>query len=158
MKQAREGQTIAIPALGTGIYAVPYDISAKSLIEAATEFFQEHPNHALKQVHFVDNEPNAITALMKEMMERFKHDSNFQINDLVRDRWTPYLGAASVSSPSKPVTPSGDMAFKTPEGMEIRLTIGNIAKSTVSDLTLRSTLQLLHSLRNIASAIEDRTI
>ena len=133
MEHATGGQTIAIPALGTGIYSVPHDISAKSLITATCEFLQENPTHALKEVHFVDNDPAAIEALMKEMIERFKHDSNFQINELVRDRWRPYLGAASVTPPSAPVMPTGDMTFKTPEGMEIRLIVGNIAKSTVRD-------------------------
>ena len=133
MEHATGGQTIAIPALGTGIYSVPHDISAKSLITATYEFLQENPTHALKEVHFVDNDPAAIEALMKEMIERFKHDLNFQINELVRDRWRPYLGAASVTPPSAPVMPTGDMTFKTPEGMEIRLIVGNIAKSTVRD-------------------------
>ena len=133
MKNATGGQTVAIPALGTGVYGVPYDISAKSLIEAATEFLHENPNHALKEVHFVDNEPKAIEALMKEMAERFKHDSNLEINDLVRDRWRPHLKTTSVTSSPKSVALSGDMAFKTLQGMEIRLTIGNIAKSTVKD-------------------------
>mgnify|MGYP002803371376 CR=1 FL=1 len=144
LKNATDGQTIAIPALGTGVYAVPYDISAKSLIEAATEFLHENPNHALKEVHFVDNEPKAIEALMKEMAERFKHDSNLEINDLVRDRWTPYLRATSVTSSPKSVALSGDMAFKTLEGMEIRLTIGNIAKSTTEVIvnTVASDLNL----------------
>ncbi len=133
MEHATGGQTIAIPALGTGIYSVPHDISAKSLITATYEFLQENPTHALKEVHFVDNDPAAIEALMKEMIERFQHDLNFQINELVRDRWRPYLGAASVTPPSAPVMPTGDMTFKTPEGMEIRLIVGNIAKSTVRD-------------------------
>jgi hypothetical protein len=130
---ARDGQTIAIPALGTGIYSVPHDVSAKSLVTAAYEFLQENPSHALREVHFVDNNPAAIEALMKEMTTRFGHDPNFQINELVGDRWNSYLGAASVTPPSAPVVSSGEMAFKTAEGMEIRLTVGNIAKSTVRD-------------------------
>ena len=114
LKKATDGQTIAIPALGTGIYGIPYDVSAASLVTETDEFLQENPSHTLKEVHFVDNDPTAIEALMKEMSTRFKHDMNFHINDLVRDRWSSLLGAASVTPP-----------------MEIRLTIGNIAKSTV---------------------------
>ena len=124
MKNATDGQTIAVPALGSGIYA-------KSLVTAAYEFLQENPSHALREVHFVDNDPTAIEALMKEMTTRFKYDLNFQINELVRDRWRHYLGAASVTPPSARVVYSGDMEFETPEGMEIRLMVGNIAKSTV---------------------------
>ena len=117
MKNATDGQTIAIPALGTGVYAVPHDISAKNLIEAATEFLLENPNHALKEVHFVDNDPAAIEALMKEMIGTFQRDPNFEINDLAYDRWRPYLGATSLTSSRKSC--SGDMAFETSEGMKI---------------------------------------
>ena len=111
---------------------VPKDISAKSLVEATHTFLQENPSHALKEVHFVDNEPSAIEALMKEMIDKFQNDMNFEINDLVRDRWKPYRGAAMVTPPTPAVVPSGDMAFTTTEGMEIRLVVGNIAKSAVS--------------------------
>ena len=136
LENATDGQTIAIPALGTGIYRVPHDVSAKSLVKAANEFLQENPTHALREVHFVDNNPAAVEALMKEMTTRFGHDPNFQINELVRDRWRSYLGAANDTSSSAPVVSSGDMAFKTPEGMEIQLTVGNIAKATVRDPSL----------------------
>ena len=127
---------------------MPFEISAKNLVEAATEYLQENPNLALKEVHFVDNEPATIEALMKEMVERFKHELNFEINDLVRDRWKPYLReTARATSIPTTVAPSGDMVFKTPEGMEIRLTIGNIAKSTVRDSLTNSTHYLNHTIR-----------
>ena len=129
--KATDGKTIAIPALGTGIYNIPHDVSAKSLVTATDEFLQENPSTALKEVHFVDNDPTAIEAWMKEMSARFRHDSNFEINDLVRDRWRSFLGAASVTPPTASTVSIGDNTFETPEGMEIRLTIGNIAKSTV---------------------------
>ena len=129
--KATDGQTIAIPALGTGMYSIPHDVSAKSLVTATNEFLQENPSHALREVHFVDNDPTAIEALMKEMSTRFRHDLNFQINDLVRDRWRSFLGAARVTPPTGSIVSIGENTLKTPEGMEIRLTIGNIAKSTV---------------------------
>ena len=131
LRKATHGQTIAIPALGTGIYGIPHDVSAASLVTETDEFLQENPTYTLKEVHFVDNDPTAIEALMKEMSTRFKHDMNFHINDLVRDRWSSLLGAASVTPPTVSMVANGDNTFETPEGMEIRLTIGNIAKSTV---------------------------
>ena len=140
LKKATDGQSVAIPTLGTGVYAVPHDVSAKNLLTAAYEFLFKNPTHALKEIHFVDNDPAAIEALMKEMIMRFGHDANFHINKLVNDRWRPYLGAASVAPPLAPVVSIGDMAFDTPEGMEIRLTIGNIAKSTVGDFLLTCTI------------------
>jgi hypothetical protein len=137
LKNATDGQTIAVPALGSGIYSLPHDVNAKGLVTAAHEFLQENPTHALREVHFVDKDPTVIEALMKEMTTRFRHDPNFQINELVRDWWRPYLGAASVTPPPALAVSSGDIAFDTPEGMEIRLTVGNIAKSTVRDSYLK---------------------
>ncbi|XP_028416143.1 protein mono-ADP-ribosyltransferase PARP14-like [Dendronephthya gigantea] len=145
LEKATNGQTIAIPALGTGVCRTPHDISAKSLVTATCEFLQEKPFHSLQQVHFVDNDPLAIEALMKEIARRFRNDSNLHINEPVRDRWRPLLGATSgVSLPYTP-TASDGLTFKTPAGMVIRLIVGNIAKSTTdvivntvgSDLNLR---------------------
>ncbi|XP_028398976.1 protein mono-ADP-ribosyltransferase PARP14-like [Dendronephthya gigantea] len=130
LERATKGQTIAIPALGTGVYRIPYDISAKSLVAATCEFLQEKPSHSLQQVHFVDIEPSAIEALMKEIVRRFSSDSNLHINERVRDRWRPLLGASGGVSPADTTKASDHFTFKTPEGMEVRLTIGNIAKST----------------------------
>ena len=118
-KKATDGQTVAIPALATGVYAVPHDISAKSLIEAATEFLLENPNHALKEVHFVDNDPAAIEAFMKEMIRSFQRDPNFEINDLAYDRWRLYLGATSLTSSPTSVPRSRDVAFKTDEAQKV---------------------------------------
>ena len=127
--------------MGTGIHAVPHNISAKSLIEAATKFLEENPNHSLQEVHFVDQDPEATEAFVKEMVERFKHELNFEINDSVRDRWKSYLReTARATSIPTTVAASGDMVFKTPEGMEIRLTIGNIAKSTVRNFLAKTVL------------------
>ncbi|CAB3996938.1 poly [ADP-ribose] polymerase 14-like, partial [Paramuricea clavata] len=147
---ATDGQTIAIPALGTGSYRVPRDVSAKSLVRAANEFLQGNPTHALREVHFVDNNSAAVEALMKEMTTRFGHDPNFQINELVRDRWRSYLGAANDTSSSASVVSSRDMAFKTPEGMEIKLTVGNIAKST-TDVIVNTVANDLNLTRNPCS-------
>ncbi|XP_028398972.1 protein mono-ADP-ribosyltransferase PARP14-like [Dendronephthya gigantea] len=130
LEKATKGQTIAIPALGTGIYRIPYDISAKSLVAATCEFLQEKPSHSLQQVHFVDNEPSAIEALMKEIVGRFSCDSNLHINEPVRDRWRPLLGASGGVSPLDTTKACDHFTFKTPEGMEVHLTIGNVAKST----------------------------
>ena len=146
--RAINGQTIAIPALGTGIYRIPHDISAKSLVAATCEFLQENPVHSLQQVHFVDNDPSAIEALMKAILTRFGNDSHLHINEAVRDRWRPLLGASGEVSPRIPDTTkvSGDMTFKTPEGMEIRLTVGNIAESTVSIFLKMNNLQVFASV------------
>ena len=111
--KATDGQTIAIPALGTGMYNIPHDVSAKSLVTATNEFLQENPSHALREVHFVDNDPTAIEALMKEMSTRFRHDLNFQINALVRDGWRSFLGAARVTPPTGSIVSIGENTLKT---------------------------------------------
>ncbi|CAB4023202.1 poly [ADP-ribose] polymerase 14-like [Paramuricea clavata] len=145
LRNATDGQIIAVPALGTGIYNVPHGISAKSLVTAAYEFLQENPSNALREVHFVDNNPAAIEALMKEMTTRFRHDPNFQINELV-----------------PPVLSSGDMAFETPEGMEIRLTVENIAKST-ADVIVRchadyEEKKLCQLVQNLLAKVQTRSL
>ena len=73
---------------------------------------------------------------MTGMLSRFRMDCKFDVNEAVRDRWIPVSSGANTAPASSPVSTGGDAAFQTPEGMEIRLTIGNIAKSTVRNALL----------------------
>ncbi len=51
---SRNGMTsMAIPALGTGNLRYPPAVTARCMYEAAFEFSSQHPNGALKDVHFV---------------------------------------------------------------------------------------------------------
>ncbi|XP_028398971.1 protein mono-ADP-ribosyltransferase PARP14-like [Dendronephthya gigantea] len=146
LESATKGQTIAIPALGTR----GYSISAKSLVAATCDFLQKKPSHSLQEVHFVDYDPSAIEALMKEILTRFSCDLNLHINEPVRDRWRPLLGASGGVSPLVTTKACDHFTFKTPEGMEVRLTIGNIAKST-SDIIVNTATNDLNLTRNPSS-------
>lgn len=128
--KAKDGPTVAIPALGTGIYNIPHNISARSLVTAADEFLREGSPSGLKEVHFVDNEPRAVEAFMKEMIDKYGSDYNFHINDSVRHRWasSPRI---NVPASEEVVLPDVGNEFSTNEGMKIQLTVGNIAKCKV---------------------------
>lgn len=133
LKSATQGKSVAVPLLSSGIYAIPHEISASALVKATAEFLRENAGSSLQEVHFVDNDDKAIDALMKEMIKAFQHDDNFKVDRAVKDQWIPYLK----SLPSTPDTTneassySGNV-FHTPQGMEIRMTVGNIAESRVS--------------------------
>ena len=129
LNEAKQGKSVAIPALGTGIYKIPHAISARSLITAAGEFLTGNTHSELSEIHFVDKESTAVEAFMKEMVEKYGSDSNFEINERVRDRWVP--GPREDNKARKPPIPKDGQAFCTKEGMKIQLTIGNIATSEV---------------------------
>ena len=132
LKSATQGKRVAVPLLSSGIYAIPHEISASALVKATAEFLRENAGSSLQEVHFVDKDDKAIDALMKEMIKTFQHDDNFKVDRAVKDQWIPYLK----SLPSTPDTTnvassySGNV-FHTPQGMEIRMTVGNIAESRV---------------------------
>lgn len=127
--RAKDGRTVVIPALGTGIYKIPHAVSARSLVRAADEFLKEGSTSGLKEVHFVDNEPRAVEAFMKEMIDKYGSDSNFHINDRARHRWAP---PPRIDVPAtEEVLPDVGNEFSTKEGMKIQLTVGNIAACEV---------------------------
>ena len=129
LNKAKEGKSVAIPALGTGIYKIPQPISARSLVTAIGEFLTGNTHSELSEIHFVDKEPTAVEAFMKQMIEKYGSDLNFEINEREQDRWVP--GPREDNKARKPPIPNDGEAFCTKEGMKIQLTIGHIATSKV---------------------------
>ncbi|KAM4889218.1 protein mono-ADP-ribosyltransferase PARP9 [Thomomys bottae] len=56
-------ETIAIPALGSGIYQVPVDLCTKVILKTIYDYLQRHPflGH-LKEIHLVSNESHTVAA------------------------------------------------------------------------------------------------
>ena len=54
--------SIAIPAISSGIYGMPKDVSARVLIRAAAEYLHHHPNSPLRTVQFCNIDEVTVKA------------------------------------------------------------------------------------------------
>ncbi|XP_046849873.1 protein mono-ADP-ribosyltransferase PARP14-like isoform X2 [Xenia sp. Carnegie-2017] len=69
---AKEYRTVAIPALGSGIFGIPKDVCADVMIQAAEEFSKSaHHDCKLKEIHFVNNDTESCKALQITLDAKF---------------------------------------------------------------------------------------
>lgn len=115
---AKDYESIAIPAISSGIFGFPVDLCARTVIQSTIDFFELHPHCKLSDVRFTNNDDSTVEAFQTEMNRVFGGDDDTESKDF-----------AEASAPS-PVF--GNSAFLTPEGVSISVKVGNIAKEHVS--------------------------
>jgi poly [ADP-ribose] polymerase 10/14/15 len=76
-EKAMDCQSIAIPAIGSGIFGIPKETCAEIMIEAAEEFAQKNPNSALKDIHFVNNDDVTCQVFLRKFREKFRGRPTF---------------------------------------------------------------------------------
>ena len=59
LKQARDYNSIAIPAISSGIFGFPVDVCADALLQAVVKFSQNDPGATLREINFVVTQDNA---------------------------------------------------------------------------------------------------
>ncbi len=80
LEEAMNYQSIALPAIGSGIFGIPKEICADIMIDAAVEFSKKNANCALKEVHFVNNDETTSQVFLTKFRERFGARSSFKDN------------------------------------------------------------------------------
>ena len=64
--------SIALPAIGSGIYGMPKDVCAKVMFDAADEFVrQSHGKKTVTDIRFVNIDDPSVQALKKEFLSRY---------------------------------------------------------------------------------------
>ncbi|XP_070541067.1 uncharacterized protein [Ptychodera flava] len=53
-------QSIAIPAIGTGIFGVPKDLCAKVMLNAVLDYLSNHHKNQLKEIRFIDVKSDTV--------------------------------------------------------------------------------------------------
>ena len=71
LSKARDYNSIALPAISSGIYGFPSDVCANALVEAAVEFSKSDPDSNISEINFVVLKDNAdvFLAAAKKHME-----------------------------------------------------------------------------------------
>ena len=80
LEEARDYRSIAIPAIGSGIFGIPKDICADIMIKAAEEFGKKYDNCALKEIRFVNIDDATSQVFLKKFREKFGGRSSFNDN------------------------------------------------------------------------------
>ena len=78
LDEAKSYRSIALPAIGSGIYGIPKEVCAKIMIEAAEEFSKKHEDCALKEIHFVNIDNESGKVFVQEFCQRFGGRSSFK--------------------------------------------------------------------------------
>lgn len=77
-EKAMDTQSIAIPAIGSGIFGIPKEVCADVMIEAAENFSEEYPNCTLKEICFVNVDDPTCQVFLKKFREKFGGQLTFR--------------------------------------------------------------------------------
>ena len=81
LEEAIDYRSIAIPAIGSGIFGIPKEVCADVMIQAAEEFSTKHVNGALKEIHFVNNDDESGSVFSQKFHERFGGRPSFKTSN-----------------------------------------------------------------------------
>ena len=96
LKVSRDYSSIAIPAISSGVYGFPSDVSANTLVKAVIEYFDGDRNANLNDIHFVILKDN-VDVFIKAIKANFENVHTFSD--------TPPVS----STPIKPTTSDAPM-------------------------------------------------
>ena len=86
LEEAMDYRSIALPAIGSGIYDIPKETCAEIMIDAAVEFSKKNANCALKEIHFVNIDETTSQVFLKKFREKFGEGSSFKDNQAKNSR------------------------------------------------------------------------
>ena len=136
LEEAADVNSIAIPAISSGVFGFPVDLCAKAIIEAVVEFCKDNPTCILTDIHLTNNDAPTVKVFQEEMKKQFGHQSTFY--DLerptARRKKTEIPTAANTWSRRENFATksySNAESFHTAEGLSVRLVVGNIVMESV---------------------------
>lgn len=141
-------QSLAIPAISSGVFGFPLDLCACTIVKAIKEFcdFVEG-DIALRKIHLVDNNDKTVKALEAAVKKIYGVSSPTQIITAGSSSSSQQQNQASSSPSQHQITAlfqGASQSFQTKEGLTITLMKGNIEDTTMDVVvnTLNSDLNL----------------
>ena len=133
---AKGYNSVAIPAIGTGVFEFPRELCAQIMVESVLAFFRENPSCLLSEVQFTSIDDGVVKAIANEMDSKLLNDPNYKSStgpkrkEKEKERATSILdiSSATVSSNTAP------NVMKTAEGLELVLVIGDMTCEKVSHI------------------------
>ena len=153
LNAVQQYQSVAIPAVSSGLFGFPKDLCANILVSAALKFCKAVPWSTLREIHFINNDVPTVKAFEQEFERRFKSQAGYKIeaplladtsstrtnwwNDEVKKPQTfitgKPLGTKKKDEGVAPAPRNTDdsTTLRTPEGIAIDLVIGDLSKQKV---------------------------
>ncbi len=72
---SRNGSSIAIPALSTGIFGYPTDSATTVITMAVRDYLKHNVHSSIKEVYLCDNSDQSISGFVKAMQTLFGQDN-----------------------------------------------------------------------------------
>ena len=142
LEAAKSFKSIAIPAIGTGIYDFPRELCAQLMVDSAVAFSQENPGCRLSEIQFTSIDDDVVKAFVKEMDSRFLHDANYETSSDVKGKNKARKGKRRINPiPSPPSLSASDdipNAITMSEGLKLILVTGDMSQEQVRCITFIS--------------------
>ena len=138
---AKDYNSVAIPAISTGIFEFPLELCAKIMVESMLTFFRKNPSCLLSEIQFTSIEDGVVKAFAKELDSRCLNDPSYQSSSDSKRKGkerkkkgkttsVPNTSSATVSSNTAP------NVIKTAEGLQLVLVIGDMSSEEVRHVML----------------------
>ena len=142
LNAVQQYQSVAIPAISSGVFGFPKDLCANILVSSALKFCKTIPLSKLREIHFINNDVPTVKAFEQEFERRFKSQAGYKIeasfvtetsssgakwwNEEGQDPETFTSGKPLIKrTEKKSVAP---LSHYTDEGISINLGYGNLPK------------------------------
>ncbi|XP_022096567.1 poly [ADP-ribose] polymerase 14-like [Acanthaster planci] len=147
-------QSIAIPAISTGIYGFPIKLAAVQIVNAVAEFCQNKPDTTLTEISLTNNDQPTCDAMRKVVLDQlgYLQEKELGIDD------TQGVGGSSLASYEPAVvasvfTSSGPNILTTKEGVTVTLKKGSITEEMADVLVNTSGTDLNLSIGLVSQAL-----
>ena len=133
---AKNYQSIAIPAIGTGSYECPRELCAQIMVDSALQFFQENAGCRLSVIQFTSIDDDVVKAFVKEMDSKFHKDPNYGSSSDAKEKVKAKKGKGRHKSIPRPdvESPTADVpnVTKSSESLILTLVTGDISQQKAS--------------------------
>lgn len=123
---AKSYQSVAIPAIGTGIYECPRELCAQIMVDSALQFFQENAGCRLSEIQFTSIQDDVVKAFVREMDSRFHQDPNYATSSDAKEKIKAKKGKGRHKSMPRP------NVIKSAEGLILTLVTGDMSQQKAS--------------------------
>ena len=145
LQKAMKYKSVAVPAIGSGVFGIPKDVCVDVMIEAAEKFSKENDESSLKEIHFVNNDDASGQVFVKKFREKFGGRSSFISNEAKtnKGRFRPTKPRFQVKSGESAKKPEpSDVSRKrkpddfifTKQNIKISIAVGDLSKYKVMHL------------------------
>ena len=161
LNAAQQFESVAIPALSSGIFGFPKDLCAQILVATTLKFCKNIPSCNLQEIHFINNDTSTVKAFEEEFEKNFKSKTGYKIevpvlggNDRSQKKWwtedlrerkpiftgksSTHRVASKTDRENVPASRNTNSSNKllTPEGIAIELVVGDLSKQKVCNFIL----------------------